>query len=1208
MNFSKYYIGIILLCAIAGITAKFLVLTPETVALMYLDSKMYDDAMKKYEQMLAEGNEAGNVIIPLAKIYAQQGEIKKAIGLLIRYTHKKPDLLNAEKVMPQIYKNSINHNEYVRILQKVPDFSYPNEVLTDFSSWYESTLQDDKQIAILTELAKKPDDTQIDNDYRKLVFYYTTDTKFQTFSSLVKQLVSNAYPGNRKEPFLTLLIMMVSSEHYEKAMSFACKYLEEKRPRDPFEIEKAANIFMNAGQNRMASEICTRFLNKADSRTTVQIYNFRKEMAKGDESKVLDQIKNDFDSSSIKSKLIYDIGIKLAMKYGDSKLVKDILLRPGTASLGEDEMFDYAFYALKNSDKELAEILKTKIGPETLRLVPCLNYIIKSAFKGIPVKTMVSLACKSSELDDDDLVQLGYIMYHNDFLKESLLLIKDRPTSKVFPIFKIRDLVKVIVSCGNPKEFTDRYEKELLLLKNRGGLLRDTLFVMASASGQVKLLEKLIAEDKDIPLPVLIDAYSLAEASGQYNAAVALAETVCRGNQGDVYQYFLATALVDSGNFNKALTLLLKLKKNMRPAEGLFLKAVARDIELCGLNRIPNEARYEIEPTLNGILGRKDVTVTELKRAAVCLAALGEREKAQRIYLKVCMNDDVRISDIDEFAAMCKRFPMENVKKWFLKQAETGKWEKWRRVTWLNQLGMEKDTVRIVDRVYRKVELDYLAEYLTALRAIGREKEAKEVLNRYDIAQLLKASLRERIGLISFLSKTDRVEWVRQLLNSFTAGELVENLSPVDIASLFISTKMEKEGLKLFAGSGNPTGGELNVILFLSAYSGDEKFVENWLDLGLQNPEDVLMNLYYFSLRNKRTGLALAIARKLFNLYNTDGNRFRLAEALIAEKKYKEGIALVYDDAGKNFQAGEIYISGITGLASTGKFSKESPEAARFIQACENILKSKDIRKPLLVTIAYALSNTGYHEKAKNIFYELACSDPDIKDSFTKMYLYSTVMSPERKDFKLITKLIDKTKKEDEGKVLSLLETYGMQGQVMLLVEKRYGSDIPLDIYPKYLNSLLKCRQMKTFDLVVKKLPPPLSFSIEQRCGIFECLVLAGKEKEASVFYDALDQKKQNMTPSLVRRLGFYFANNKNYGKAIPVFFELAKAGNDPDSSDLSLLVSLPGIGENKEVVDWLVKQAKTSKDEKQLKWLDYLNYVKQPGKVIEILKEYYAE
>jgi hypothetical protein len=1209
MSFSKYYIGIFLLCAIAGITAKFLVLTPETVALMYMDSRMYEDAREKYEQMLAEGNESGNVIIPLTKIYALQGETKKAVGLLVRYINKKPDLLNAETALSLINKDSISKDGYAQILEKVATFPYPNDVLMDLSTWYESTLQDDKQIDVLTELAKKPDSKQNDFDYRKLVFYYTADMKFDTFSALVKQLVYNANPKNRRDPFFSSLTILVASEQYERATVLANKYLENRYPLDPFEVEKVTSIFLAAGQNRIAGEISVRFLNKKTSKNTMQISKYNLDMAKGDESKVLEEIKHDVASSSKKSKRIYDIGIKLAMKHGDSKLVKDILLRADREKLTEDEAFSYAFYALKNRDAELAEILNKKIGAEMLRIAPCLNYIIKSASKKISVENTASLACESTELDNDDLLQLGYLMFHNDCFKESILLIKDRPISKIFTVFKIRDLVNLIVSNGNPDEFADKCEKEMQLSsKNNRLLLRNTLFLLYSASGQDNRLDKLIAEQKDVPLPVLIDAYSLAESYGQYDAALVLAEAMSLNNQGDAFQYFLATALVDSGNFNRALSLLLKLKKTMRAAEGLFLKAVTRDIELCGQNRIPDDVRSEIAPSLNRILDRKDVTVSELKRASMCLAALGEREKAQRIYLKICQDEDIKMSDINEFAAMCKRLPMEDVRKWFIQQAETGRWEKWQRVSWLNQLGMEKETVNIVDNIYKKVELDYLSEYLTALHVTGMDKEAREALNRYNIDQLLKTPIRVRIGLINFLSKTGRWERSRQLLNSLSTRELVANLSPEDIASMFILTNMEKEGITLFSGPGVPAKSALNVLLFLNAYAGDEKFIDQWLDSSHLNPENTLITLYYFSVRAKRTGLALATARRLFKLYKTDDNRFRLAEALIAAKKYNEGIALINEDAEINNKAGEIYLSGISGLAQEGLFLKESPEAEKFLRICNKFIESPETPKATIIVVAFALSNTAYHDKAKDLFYDLALADPDLKDPFTKMYLFSTVTAPDRKDFKLITNLVLNTKTEDEQKLLDLLEAYNLQGHIMMLIEKRYGTDIPLHLYPKYLNCLLKCRQMRTFDIVVEKLPPPESFTEEDRGSIFETLILGEKDAESSIYYNALDKNKKGMNSSLVRRLGYHFANKKEYEKAIPVFFELAKASNDPESSDLSLLVSLPGIGKNQEFVDWLVSQAKLSKDEKQLTWLEFLNYIKRPEEVIEILKGYYTE
>lgn len=1208
MNFFKYYLGIIFLCVAAIIAARFLILTPETVALMYLDSKMYEEAMRRYEKMLAAGNRSGNVIIPLAKLYAQQGEIKRAVGLLVRYINRNPDLLNAEAVLSQIDKSATFLDEYGKLIERTPDFSSTNDVLLDLSSWYESVLQEQRQIEILAILAKLPDNKRTELNFNKLLTYYAVNSRFDGPSTFVRQLIINENPKESKKSFLSSLMIMVNSEQYQRAMILASRYLESKNPLEPYEVEKVADVFINVGQTRMAGKICKQLLDKKGARSILQISQYRIAMAKGDELKIIEELKHDFYVKSIKSKRIYEIAIRMALKTDDSKWLKDILHRTDIAKSTQDKVYDFAFYALKNRDSEMAEILKNKLEPETLRLSPCLNYIIKSAIQRVPIEKMVSQAAKSVDLDEDDKMQLGYIMFHYDFLNEALLLIKDCSASKILQFFKIRDLVKVIINVGEPEEFMDKCEKESLLLgKDRSRICTDMLFLLSAASGLKERLDNLIAEHTEVPFNVLVDAYAIAELYGQYNAAATLAEVMCQKNQKDAYRFFLATALLDLGDYTKAITLLLQLKKNMRVAEGLFLRAVARDIELSGYVHLSNEARNEIEPTLNKILGRGDATVTELKRAAVCLAALGKKEKAEQLYLKLCADFEFKTTDIDEFVGMCKRAPGRDVREWFVKQAETGKWEKWRRLSWLNRLGMEDETISVVERVYKNVDLTYLTEYLYALYAKDENEKLSAVLARYKIAQLLKLGQRERIDLIRLLSKTGHMEWARQLLGSFTARELLANLSPEDIAAMFISTNMEKEGVALLGGDGNPKGGALIAVLYLRVVTGNEKFVELWLDSGLKKPESVLINLYYFAFHNKRTKLALEVARRLFKLYDTENNRFRLAEALVAEKHYEEGIALISEFAEIDLKAGEIYLAGISGLAQQGRFSKESADAAKFLRICDKFIKSPGTTKPLFIIIAYALSNTGYHDKAKELFYDLALVSPALKEPFTKMYLYSTVKAPERKDFKLITELIVMTGKEDEAKLLKLLETYSMHGQIMLLLEKRYGTDVPLHLYPISMNSLLKCRQMKTFDIVAGKLQSPDSFGEEDRKSIFETLMLAGKDAEASIFYDALKEKKQSVNPSLVRRLGYYFANNNKYEKAIPIFFELAKENNTSESPDLSLLLSLPGISENNQVVEWLTSQAKTADAESQLTWLEYLNYIKHPEKVIEILKEYYA-
>jgi tetratricopeptide (TPR) repeat protein len=87
---NRYYIAVIVLCALAGFSARFLVMSPETTALMYMEAGLFDEAIKRYEKLLADGDKSGNVIIPLARLYRARGDEKLAQGLLIKYICENP--------------------------------------------------------------------------------------------------------------------------------------------------------------------------------------------------------------------------------------------------------------------------------------------------------------------------------------------------------------------------------------------------------------------------------------------------------------------------------------------------------------------------------------------------------------------------------------------------------------------------------------------------------------------------------------------------------------------------------------------------------------------------------------------------------------------------------------------------------------------------------------------------------------------------------------------------------------------------------------------------------------------------------------------------------------------------------------------------------------------------------------------------------------
>ncbi|MBN2642946.1 MAG: hypothetical protein JXR78_14945, partial [Victivallales bacterium] len=1273
----NYYIGIFILCCLGGVTAKLLIPTPQAVALMYMDSGQYGEARIRYEQMLKDGDETGNVIIPLAKIYEKEGQTQKAIGLLVKYIHKQPDLKDARAVLEVIYQNSLKTGDYINVLENLASLSSSGDSLAELSNWYETTLQDKSQVEILTKLVKQPGYRLNEQDYNKLILYYSVNRKYERSSTLIKELVKKAENRSLKESMIFTVMMLVNSEHYRQGMELAQKYLEEKKPLEPYDVEQLVSIFIDAGRADMAQELLSPYLKQRSENVNLLICRYRIDLAEGKEVRLLRRLRQDFYSGNQKSERLLEFTLNMALKMEDVELTRDITNSLNVNRLPEETIFKCAFFALIHHDEKLAEILKAKLSPELMRLESCLNYIIWCTLQKMTVHEMVLDTEKSKILNDDDKTELAYILYQNDFQQEAFELIRKRPGSEVFPIFKIRDLVRLIYDFGNTAQMIKKYQLESLEFEPYSRMLyRDTELLMAAAAGYKSIMMQLLDEYKDIPLESLVSAYSQAITYKQYDMAVMLGKTLQEKNKDKIFEYLTASAMVQAGSYIDALVILEHLRNKMRPASNLFLRAGALSIMKYGTDSLPDKTLGEIKLELQKIISNRNSTNTELKSAALCLAALGRKQHAENLYLELCRKDAMNNGDIDEFIKVCDKSPSSEVKEWFIHRAENELINRWMQLDRLNRLGLPEESIRIVEQIYKYNQISYLAEYLTALDMVGKDTVIANLISsytgKYRIRQILKSSVRERVSLLSFLNEKyppiEQQSPVEELLNagakiaqknpditvqltensrkhsvnplpgftrvplepeppakaekqdipvrelvktisaSLTVNELISNYPPATIAYIYASGGIPELGLEKFKSNGAPEGKMFDVILFLYAYSGNDKFVEDYLASHLENPEKQLEQLYMFLERGRHYDLVFQVAERMYKQYPTLDNRIRLGRALIATKQYQKAVDLVKSDAESLKQARDIFMAGIAGISSLGQFSKDSPEANIFLHICDLILNSPDSTALDISNTAFALSNTGYYARAKNIFYKLAQEHNTTRTPFLKQFLYLSTRVPSRQDFKKVRELIASSPPNEEQEVVNMLASLHMYGHIMLLLKLRHGKDIPMKYYPVFMYSLLNSRMMKEFKMYCKLLPPPESFSLDDRISLFVTLLMARENDKADEFLESLKGHTEKIAPDLIRRLAYELANNKQYSKAISLFFMLAKREVNPKSDDIKAMISLMKNTPAPAILSWIEAQAQTTRNMVQVEWMRHLVFLDKPEAVINIYREQYGK
>jgi len=1209
MKFIYYYIVIIALCVIAAAAARFLIPAPETVALMYMDSHLYEEAEQRYVQMLKSGGStSGNVIIPLARLYARRGEDKRALGLVIRYMARKNDLTNIQEVVNQLSHHDLKPRAFWALLVKGTELSPSCDLITRMGWLHEKVVQDTAQIRMLKELTKTSAGLDAESDFDKLIYYFSQNMKWAPDTTLVTQLSERIRPKDKDATIRLALTVFLQQENYDQALALARKYITEKDKLDPFVFEQVVAIFLDAGQARLANELFQQFISKKEGRTSLQLLKYRLAWALGQTRELRQRIQQDFRSGRPEQRT-FEFAFRLALSMNDTEWCARLLEKEPAGALSDSLAFDLAFDSMKRQNYNIAEQLRLKLNPDMLRQMPTLNYMVTAGLRRMS-PTVAAYRIGAANMDNYDRMQLGYVMWHYGYEAEAMDLVSAYPAGDLLAFFTMRELIDLVIRAGDPGEFLARCEHEAAALKdnpNAQAPVHELILMLAAASGRSDKVNALLERGVNATA-LLVDAYDEALHYGHGGVAVELAQRLRRQNTTDAVAYYLAMALAADGKYRDAIDVLRKTKGRIRNAENLLLQVATKIIERDGIAQLTEEDQRDAAEIAMSIQLKHDATPTELKQLAAWCWAQERAADAERYYLAALHKGEISLADINELVKRCRNSPGEEVRKWFVVQAGAERWPRWQCLDWLNRLGLPGDAEKTVARVYRGVEPDYLPEYLTALLAQDKMRRCDDTLQQIKLSALLQADVRSRIAMIGILKRLDRPQFVAPLLTSLSVKNLLDHLTPADTASLYLQGG---RGAAMINELQEYVGTQKNIFrvwLYLQAAVGNETVVNDWLTGPGKRTMDTLIDLYYFASDNHRPKLARKIAVQLFAMGDNPTSRLRLAEALVADNDFSAALALVCDIAEKNNAAARIYLAAISGLVSAKKFSRGGAEDMRMQRICDRLLKAPGTPEPLLKEVVYALINAEHYSQAKPAAFQLALRQPNMKNPFIQLYLLATVMAPERQDFRQVSQLTDKIDRRDEAALLAMLESYDMQGHYMMLVRSHYGNQIPNTLYPQYLTALFKCRQNNAFEQMVKKLPPPSSFDEKGRLMIFTVLAMAGRGNEATTYYESLQNTKAKLPLSLVRRTGLYFVERRQYEKAIPIFLALARDSASPTSSELGMLINLPGVETHRPTIDWLVQEARAAHGETQLKWLEILNHIKQPQETIKILRGYYAE
>ena len=103
-----------------GLAGSFLLIPRDSeLSLMYFRGHHYADARRLYEQRLAAGDRSVDVVMPLAEVYVQSGEVGRAVDLLRHFGTSAGDRLELFQRVARFQKYGQQMQEYLHTLEAI---------------------------------------------------------------------------------------------------------------------------------------------------------------------------------------------------------------------------------------------------------------------------------------------------------------------------------------------------------------------------------------------------------------------------------------------------------------------------------------------------------------------------------------------------------------------------------------------------------------------------------------------------------------------------------------------------------------------------------------------------------------------------------------------------------------------------------------------------------------------------------------------------------------------------------------------------------------------------------------------------------------------------------------------------------------------------------------------------------------------------------
>jgi predicted Zn-dependent protease len=721
---NRRYIIVTIIIAVLSLGLSF-VLKPGSseVAYIHYVDKFYHLALQQYQALWNQGEQDNvNVIVPLAKLYIQEGRIDEAIEVLESYLKTHPEDIAARQRLGMYYQYNQMPYAYLENLEKMQALSPSVENLRELSAIYNSYQLYDKQIAVLQALLEEQEASE--EDYINLAYVYSAQGHYQKVMDIIQKL------RERKQQELLALGTVefaVSVYLYMNQPQQAFTLAQQQHDNRIERVLPLARVIREKGYPQLALKLLLPFAEQKQKYPQLLFEYAELEYMLDEQNQLLPVLIQLYEQGRLPEQ-VKEPFVKLLLQSNQTQYLEKIIKNGDIDLFSEQILLVIVETLIKEKKTQLAQRIRKDLGKAFLQNYPVLDLLL-------------AIGEQDKNLQDE-FVRLGKI--------QNIPEEKRIPVARVCFQIGLSEMTAQLVNSFNADSYlneVDLYELAnlfLMLQQAPSGIKLFTaldkkypenqkidaiLALFSAAIGDIQKIQQWIARSQPSNQQ-LLPLYQAAIEFKHAKPALLLAEYMYQQAVTEKTVQYLADAYVLAKQNSDALPLYRKLWKKYHVLTFGYYQALAYSIR----DTQDEEQRAEFKSELIQLIAKEfdstKLSYPERLSIAYLLLEVNIKPPAEEIFLQLAKTAAVDSDEVQQLVFLWGPRPEKKHIDWVkqrINNAEKETYAQWLQI--LNYMGEASFVMQFVEQNKIPLSPDIYQQYVTALVSAAPVKKLAKVIH-----------------------------------------------------------------------------------------------------------------------------------------------------------------------------------------------------------------------------------------------------------------------------------------------------------------------------------------------------------------------------------------------------------------------------------------------------------------------------------------------